>query len=281
MIDEPLTVYVCPSCPDPAPVGLDSFEPCAECGGNLTAAEFVPFAWYERAEAEVEALSQEGEDERLAQVPGARRRRPKPDPPGLKELQAEVERLKSELAVARAGGTRSRLDPETSEPFSQALEEDPSDPEAGQRSLGRFIVSDPRVKGGAPVIRGTRVSVSALRARIAGGDSLEELQREYDDIDPEAIREAVEFQGPLESAANRLLGRPPPSDPEALLARWLRALSTLLGEVDRARETIRSLYRRYHEQGGEKSLAEIGQSTLSLEQFLKGIGMEDFLDRSQ
>lgn len=42
------------------------------------------------------------------------------------------------------------------------------------------IVVDPDIRGGKPVIKGTRVAVDLLLKWLAGGSSYEELMREYD-----------------------------------------------------------------------------------------------------
>lgn len=42
------------------------------------------------------------------------------------------------------------------------------------------IVVDPSVRFGKPVIRGTRVTVTSILAKLAGGMSVEELMQEYD-----------------------------------------------------------------------------------------------------
>ncbi|MGQ9498486.1 MAG: DUF433 domain-containing protein [Desulfotomaculales bacterium] len=42
------------------------------------------------------------------------------------------------------------------------------------------IVVDPEVRGGKPVIKGTRLPVDVLLGKMAGGASFEEIMREYD-----------------------------------------------------------------------------------------------------
>ena len=67
-----------------------------------------------------------------------------------------------------------------------------------------FIEADPEVKGGEPVIRGTRLTARAVLARLAGGDSLSDLAADYPDIDPAAFEAAA-----LYARTHPLRGRPP------------------------------------------------------------------------
>ncbi|MEW6777566.1 MAG: DUF433 domain-containing protein [Bdellovibrionota bacterium] len=41
------------------------------------------------------------------------------------------------------------------------------------------IAADPKIKGGKPVIQGTRIPVYIILGQIAGGASFEEIEREY------------------------------------------------------------------------------------------------------
>jgi uncharacterized protein (DUF433 family) len=55
-----------------------------------------------------------------------------------------------------------------------------------------LIVIDPAICHGKPTVRGTRVPVSIVLGHMAGGDSFEEICRNYD-ITPEDIRACVAF----------------------------------------------------------------------------------------
>ncbi|HEY6886344.1 MAG TPA: DUF433 domain-containing protein [Solirubrobacter sp.] len=68
----------------------------------------------------------------------------------------------------------------------------------------QWIVSDPEIKGGEPVIRGSRVSVHTLAARIADGDSDAVLDEDFPHIPAEAREVAA-----LYARANPRRGRPP------------------------------------------------------------------------
>jgi uncharacterized protein (DUF433 family) len=67
-----------------------------------------------------------------------------------------------------------------------------------------YLETDPEVKGGEPVIRGTRLTARAILARLAGGDSVSDLADEYPDVDPEAFEAAA-----LYARTHPLRGRPP------------------------------------------------------------------------
>jgi len=59
-----------------------------------------------------------------------------------------------------------------------------------------WIVIDPKVCHGKPVIRGTRMPVALVVGSLAGGMSFEDVQREYD-LTIEDIRAALRFAGEL------------------------------------------------------------------------------------
>jgi uncharacterized protein (DUF433 family) len=71
-----------------------------------------------------------------------------------------------------------------------------------------WIVRDPDVKGGDPVIKGSRVGVHMLAARIAAGESEAILDEDFPHIPKEAREVAVEY-----AQANPRRGRPPRSAP--------------------------------------------------------------------
>ena len=72
------------------------------------------------------------------------------------------------------------------------------------RARDAWIESVPGIKGGLPVIRGTRLTVHAIEARIAHGDSLDEIAAENPDLPREALEAALLF-----AKAHPLPGRPP------------------------------------------------------------------------
>ncbi len=67
----------------------------------------------------------------------------------------------------------------------------------------RWIVCDPEVKNGEPVIRGSRVGVHPLAQRVAGGESDEVLDEDFSHIPAEAREIAVQY-----ARTNPRRGRP-------------------------------------------------------------------------
>jgi len=65
------------------------------------------------------------------------------------------------------------------------------------------IVSDPAIKGGAPVIRGTRVGVHSLLGRIEHGESFEDILEDNPDLSREAVEVALSY-----ARSHPPLGRP-------------------------------------------------------------------------
>jgi len=58
------------------------------------------------------------------------------------------------------------------------------------------IVLDPKICHGKPVIRGTRVPVTRVIGYLAGGMSLEDVQKDYD-LTAEDIRAALDYAAEL------------------------------------------------------------------------------------
>jgi uncharacterized protein (DUF433 family) len=60
------------------------------------------------------------------------------------------------------------------------------------KTMNERIVIDPKICHGKPVIRGTRTPVTVILNALAGGDTFETLQKEYD-LTPEDIRACIAF----------------------------------------------------------------------------------------
>ncbi len=58
--------------------------------------------------------------------------------------------------------------------------------------MNERIVMDPKICHGKPIIGGTRTPVTVILNALAGGDSFETLQKEYD-ITAEDIRACIAF----------------------------------------------------------------------------------------
>ena len=55
------------------------------------------------------------------------------------------------------------------------------------------ITHDPDILGGKACIRGMRISVSLIVNLIANGMNVEEIVKEYPDLEPEDIRQALRY----------------------------------------------------------------------------------------
>ena len=69
-----------------------------------------------------------------------------------------------------------------------------------------WIVSEPGIKGGLPVIKNTRIGVHSVEARVRHAESLEEIAQENPDVPMEAFEAAVlsEKTHPLAGRAGAL-----------------------------------------------------------------------------
>lgn len=95
-----------------------------------------------------------------------------------------------------------RLDPEVERAAKQALDY--------ARSRSQYLESNPEIKGGEPVIKGTRITASAIAARLAGGDTIDAIAGDYDYVDRRALEAAAIY-----GRTHPRQGRPPrPSRPE-------------------------------------------------------------------
>lgn len=55
------------------------------------------------------------------------------------------------------------------------------------------ITFDPGIMGGRACIRGMRIPVSAVVSQLAHGASVDEILREYPDLERDDIRQAMEY----------------------------------------------------------------------------------------
>ena len=67
---------------------------------------------------------------------------------------------------------------------------------------------DPAVMGGRACIRGMRMTVSLVVNLLANGMSADEIVREYPDLEPEDIREALAYASALANEEVHLFTRP-------------------------------------------------------------------------
>ena len=59
--------------------------------------------------------------------------------------------------------------------------------------LNRYIVADPSVMGGKPVVRGTRISVQPILEKIAAGEGVDQIVSEHPHITSEQVRAALAY----------------------------------------------------------------------------------------
>jgi len=57
----------------------------------------------------------------------------------------------------------------------------------------RFIIRDPTICGGEPIVRGTRVTVRTVLASLAEGLSVEQIVAEFPTLDDAAVRAVIAF----------------------------------------------------------------------------------------
>lgn len=70
------------------------------------------------------------------------------------------------------------------------------------------ITADPRILGGKACVRGMRISVSLIINLIANGMTTDEIIEEYPDLEPEDIRQALQYASwTAEDAIYAPLGR--------------------------------------------------------------------------
>ena len=56
-----------------------------------------------------------------------------------------------------------------------------------------YITRDPQICGGAPVIRGTRVTLRTLLASLAEGATSEDILRNFPSVSEDALRAVIAF----------------------------------------------------------------------------------------
>lgn len=61
------------------------------------------------------------------------------------------------------------------------------------QKYGDFINQDPKICGGQPVIKGTRIPLRTVLASLAQGSTIEELLREFPTLSEQAVKAAIAF----------------------------------------------------------------------------------------
>ncbi len=58
--------------------------------------------------------------------------------------------------------------------------------------MGKYIISDPQIMGGEPVIKGTRTPIEVILYRLIEGNSVESIHEMYPWIDAQTLSGALE-----------------------------------------------------------------------------------------
>jgi uncharacterized protein (DUF433 family) len=56
-----------------------------------------------------------------------------------------------------------------------------------------YIVRDPKISNGQPVIKGTRVTLRTVLASLAGGDSIDHILKSFPSLTPEAVTAVISY----------------------------------------------------------------------------------------
>ena len=59
------------------------------------------------------------------------------------------------------------------------------------------ITFDPKIMGGRACIRGMRITVGLIVNLVANGMMIDELRQEYPDLEPEDVRQALQYAAAL------------------------------------------------------------------------------------
>jgi uncharacterized protein (DUF433 family) len=59
--------------------------------------------------------------------------------------------------------------------------------------MNQWIVIDPKICGGKPTIKGTRIMVKNILGMMAGGYTMEKILAAYLELTPEMIQAALEY----------------------------------------------------------------------------------------
>ena len=56
-----------------------------------------------------------------------------------------------------------------------------------------WIITDPKIKGGKPVIAGTRITVDLILEKLAAGETIDDLLEAHPRLTEEAVRAALAY----------------------------------------------------------------------------------------
>lgn len=61
------------------------------------------------------------------------------------------------------------------------------------------IISNSKIMGGKPVVRGTRITVELIQEKLGAGETVEQLLAAHPSLTPAAINAAIAYELPAES----------------------------------------------------------------------------------
>ncbi len=61
------------------------------------------------------------------------------------------------------------------------------------QDFSKFIVQDPKICGGQPVIRGTRVTLRTVLASVAEGATVREIREDFPSLTESSVRAVIAF----------------------------------------------------------------------------------------
>ena len=73
--------------------------------------------------------------------------------------------------------------------------------------MGKYIISDPNILSGMPVVKGTRVPVARILSLLKEGYTLEEIQGQFDHISIQALEGALEEMAAIINTASLTHGK--------------------------------------------------------------------------
>jgi uncharacterized protein (DUF433 family) len=79
--------------------------------------------------------------------------------------------------------------------------------------IAKGITTDPAVMVGKPVIKGTRMPVELVLAKLAADLHLEEFFLDYPEITPDQVSACLQYASQLVQSQYRVPGGPPLADP--------------------------------------------------------------------
>lgn len=124
----------------------------------------------------------------------------------LKLTSAQKKRLITKLADLKPAAIRTarvELVPAVELDVGRLVEDVMDRAERYRITRDASIVSDEAIKGGTPVIRGTRMTVHSVLGRIEHGETVDDILNENPDLSREAIEAAVIY-----ARTHPLIGRP-------------------------------------------------------------------------